>query len=999
LSFKALKRKTRSFVALLIIFSIVLMPLSVIAETGDGDVGGGETGGGSDVAGDVSVGDTGGVDFSVSDTSSFDNSSTDSTFDTSSSDTPSTDADAVETDTGVADTGAGDVGGTDAGEGDAGVDADVDTDADADAGGDTGGTNAGLGDVGDVDAGEAETTDDLAVKGEASDSGGPEVETTDVDNDEGETSDIEENKGTGNSFEASITPNVVVGPSLGFYSDFTVTLKELSSSTPLASARLDLPGTFDDITFDAIANIEVKAADGTSSSKTWTGGLVDYVLSLWAEDSASFLGQDESVSATFTAKPTAVGVHEVIVQAWTDVNVEGSQVVGTADTRNYPAGSPDNPVVVLPVTVVNGTIKGAISAAAAGDTVSVEPGIYTESNIEIDKSLNVIGASKDNVIVVPAAEDDNDDSRYGDTFQHAFIIKSNDVTIKNLTIDGQGNPLLTAGKNNYRNAIVTDTGANRLHVENVAAKNIYRRGIEIVDVASTGHLIENCTIDNVTLRDGIINLGGGSYIGNNITNIWSSAGATGAIRGYALDSEYIDNTIDNVMFGIISDLGDALVRGNNINDVNVGIVMNNIGYPNARLGTIQGNTITNLRDTGAAMNGVGMSLVNLAEGSIIGGPNIEDRNYIDITNGSGFIGMNVWWNPGQVTVQNNKIDVAGNNKGMFIQYTLSEEVAPIVTGNVLNSPSPGEGIGIYLNEGADKGNVYATLKDNSLSNLDKAVLVEQSISGKQVKVDINSNQMLNNTVGIEVRGDPTLIVKSNSISGNTEYGIKNLSLNVVIDAINNWWGDASGPSTHPDDFVDPDGYVLDPDTGKPADGSGDAVSVNVLFDPWLEQDPFAPDPDPDPDPGPGDVSTPDFDAQAIEQLLLPSITAAPTVVSGAGTAITPGFVTQGTAADLAGAKDAYQAAQQALNDNRANMTPAEIAVAELDLAVANAAILSLELVLGTGNASLAAAVAAYRVAVAAFAANGGLLTPAQQAAVAEVLAEVAAALTARGAVL
>jgi hypothetical protein len=154
-----------------------------------------------------------------------------------------------------------------------------------------------------------------------------------------------------------------------------------------------------------------------------------------------------------------------------------------------------------------------------------------------------------------------------------------------------------------------------------------------------------------------------------------------------------------------------------------------------------------------------------------------------------------------------------------------------------------------------------------------------------------------------------------------------------------------------------------------------------------------------PAPGP-DRDRSDFDDTTFD-FAVPLLATAgvPALVIAEGSGITAAFVTQGTAADLAAAKAAYQAAQQALNDNRANMTPAEIAVAELDLAVANAAILALELVLGTGNASLAAAVAAYRVAVAAFAANGGLLTPAQQAAVAEVLAEVAAALTARGAVL
>jgi len=273
-----------------------------------------------------------------------------------------------------------------------------------------------------------------------------------------------------------------------------------------------------------------------------------------------------------------------------------------------------------------------------------------------------------------------------------------------------------------------------------------------------------------------------------------------------------------------------------------------------------------------------------------------------------------------------------------------------------------------------------TVTDNQQGNLDNATGIRIGTNLADKGIVISGNTVSGHEIGIEILGQAdTTFINNNSIKGNTLFGVRN-ETDVDVDATLNWWGDASGPE-HADN----------------PDGVGDKVSDNVLFGDWLLEDPFAPDPDPDL--GPGDVNTPDFDAQAIEQLLLPSITAAPTVVSGAGTAITPGFVTQGTAADLAGAKDAYQAAQQALNADRANMTPAEIAVAELDLAVANAAILALELVLGTGATSLAAAVAAYQTAVAAFAANGGLLSPAQQAAVAEVLAEVAAALTARGAVL
>jgi len=357
-------------------------------------------------------------------------------------------------------------------------------------------------------------------------------------------------------------------------------------------------------------------------------------------------------------------------------------------------------------------------------------------------------------------------------------------------------------------------------------------------------------------------------------------------------------------------------------------------------------------------------------------------------------------NASNVLVKDNTVNTGDDNYiGIAVNnYSADSGMRDIeIEGNIV---STGNGRGIDIASVENRTVRGVLIEDNVLENNRRGINVQLV----QLEVlDVLGNMINNNTdIGVRFSNSATLSTRvalhNNSFAGNQHYGVINGSC-FVVDATDNWWGDASGPSTNPDDFVTLGDYVLDPDTSEPADGNGDAVSEDVLFDPWLEQDPFAPDPDPDPDLGPGDVNTPDFDAQAIEQLLLPSITAAPTVVSGAGTAITPGFVTQGTAADLAGAKDAYQASQQALNDNRANMTPAEIAVADLDLAVANAAILALELVLGTGATSLAAAVAAYQTAVAAFAANGGLLTPAQQAAVAEVLAEVAAALTARGAVL
>lgn len=61
-------------------------------------------------------------------------------------------------------------------------------------------------------------------------------------------------------------------------------------------------------------------------------------------------------------------------------------------------------------------------------------------------------------------------------------------------------------------------------------------------------------------------------------------------------------------------------------------------------------------------------------------------------------------------------------------------------------------------------------------------------------------------------------INFNNIVGNTGtgvYGVYNGGTG-TLDAVNNWWGDASGP-TH---------------AGNPG-GSGDAVSDNVDYDPWL----------------------------------------------------------------------------------------------------------------------------------------------------------------------
>ena len=91
---------------------------------------------------------------------------------------------------------------------------------------------------------------------------------------------------------------------------------------------------------------------------------------------------------------------------------------------------------------------------------------------------------------------------------------------------------------------------------------------------------------------------------------------------------------------------------------------------------------------------------------------------------------------------------------------------------------------------------------------------------------IEDNQIHENDYGIyleSVAGGSTVLINSNRLAGNDDYGLYVEDSAIVVDATYNWWGDASGPS----------GDVADPLTSTIADGTGVAVSEHVHFDPWM----------------------------------------------------------------------------------------------------------------------------------------------------------------------
>ena len=195
----------------------------------------------------------------------------------------------------------------------------------------------------------------------------------------------------------------------------------------------------------------------------------------------------------------------------------------------------------------------------------------------------------------------------------------------------------------------------------------------------------------------------------------------------------------------------------------------------------------------------------------------------------GFAAICLGYGTTATTVSGNTITVRRGHGAMH----LMDEGEAEITGNTISVeppsevvPEPSAGWGIFCaynfsatisgNEvtvGIEVGrDATATITDNTIH--DRGILVQ----------DGGTATITNNTItdcGIGVRNGigGLSVINYNNIFGNHEWGVYNEDCSVIIDAENNWWGDASGPY-HP--------------TENP-DGLGDAVSDYVDFEPWLTE--------------------------------------------------------------------------------------------------------------------------------------------------------------------
>jgi parallel beta-helix repeat protein len=267
--------------------------------------------------------------------------------------------------------------------------------------------------------------------------------------------------------------------------------------------------------------------------------------------------------------------------------------------ENYVSDPHTDPWTWCVNTSNNSTIQEGIDAAANPDTVKARPGTYVE-NIVIDKTLALMGAGQDSVLVYPAFSDIGvPNPEEGPSFRGSqmVVVEATDVLIDGFTFDGDSPTLTPPGTIDARNGIITNyTSGNwsNLTVQNCTVKNIYLRGIYAS--ASTAN-----------------DLTGIDFNYNTVDNVSGVSDQSLAIMFWGASGNIMHNTITNSSIGAMFHwLSDGSLDSNSISECEVGIAVNSNDLP----ATVSDNTVA---DCGDGIQTVSIDdLVTVSDNSVAG---------------------------------------------------------------------------------------------------------------------------------------------------------------------------------------------------------------------------------------------------------------------------------------------------------------------------------------------------------------------------------------------
>lgn len=477
-------------------------------------------------------------------------------------------------------------------------------------------------------------------------------------------------------------------------------------------------------------------------------------------------------------------------------------------------------------------LRAALSAANDDDIIHVYEGTY--ESISINTPLSLIAPNGPASVTIMHATGLTD---------HAIFVGAVDVLLRGLTIASDEYGILVSGIANgslaIEDCVFDDRTAMAVRIGKWGMSNDFVNAQfsftgNVVTGGSYGvYFLTEISDSSITLSGNTFNGNSSTYaiyfeddvydssilIEDNAFETFDGAVSGGGNQDYGLRRTSVDiigNTFSdgNVAIDLyrLLDDTDVLIKDNNIEDCDIGINPYYIG-DNSDIGVfapcsviIRDNTLNNIGQYGISIDNYMHGIVSIMD---------------NIISNCGYYGVYLDMNP-QNSFQNQTshpnqidLDIVGN------QFTSCDE-SGIYFSNLDTIPT--NGIDILIR----KNSFYA----NNTGLVIADVLLH---ANPEQLITITLNDFIENGTGIRF-GDirfydfsadhmPVLL---NQFIGNRQHAVIYQPRSEALEAIlatQNWWGDESGPVV-----VVPDQFVI-----LNTMPSGDPVSENVIFDPWLAQ--------------------------------------------------------------------------------------------------------------------------------------------------------------------
>ncbi len=463
------------------------------------------------------------------------------------------------------------------------------------------------------------------------------------------------------------------------------------------------------------------------------------------------------------------------------------------------------------------TIAYAVAQAAAGDTIHIAAGSYTgvgNQHVVIAKALTLAGADAATTILTYDPLVQAVAGRDGILEIRASDVTVRDLTVRDAPIEG-GVPLWAV-------RVWKDGGTlTNVSFDTVRFLNNAGRGLE---------LHNNTTLNNLTIT--------GSLFKDNPTHGIRLSSTTN-VNGLTITHTTFEN---NGHSGLFQSVGGGYLTGLHIdNSTFTGNVVQAVLLGNAHDGLIENSTFSG--------GGRGIAFINLADtANAIGDLEIRHNTLSDFAGTAIWVDVNNTALDDPLTIANNTITqdislltTSGATIAVGLAGAKTHAAVDLIANDVTLAGVFGTATAAYGLKLAG-GLTAVTISGNSLDGgnvgnnggapaTSGLYLVSNSAGygalNQSDSVAVSTNTITGFVNGISIYDEVSaafgglpvvngLSIARNSIAGNSAFGVRG-GPSTAAEATCNWWGAASGPSGQ-------------------GPGTGDAVSTDVIFAPWLPND-------------------------------------------------------------------------------------------------------------------------------------------------------------------